>query len=131
MLRLPAVRANAARSGPIVLGFLFFVGLAFGCSPAVQKNSVPRDFVYPEAQGIVEIEQIQTTLCLCGVVQDVQVEIFVYSLEQNGASIGAAVRLIKGNGNRPVKMCSEKYRLCGRLSHRKASFGVCNLIGVK
>jgi hypothetical protein len=60
-----------------------------------------------------------------------QVEIFVYRLEQNGASIGAAVRLIKGNGNRPVKMCSEKYRLCGRLSHRKASFGVCNLIGVK
>ena len=56
----------------IVPGFLFFVGLAFGCSPAGQKNSVPRDFVYPEAQGIVEIEQIQTTLCLCGVVQDAQ-----------------------------------------------------------
>jgi hypothetical protein len=58
-----------------------------------------------------------------------QVEIFVYRLEQNGASIGAAVRLIKGNGNR--SMCSEKYTLCGRLSHRKASFGVCNLIGVQ
>ena len=51
-----------------------------------------------------------------------QVEIFVYRLEQNGASIRAAVRLIKGNGNGSVKMCSEKYRLCGRLESSKSLF---------
>ena len=59
-----------------------------------------------------------------------QAEIFVYRLEQNGASIGVAVRLIKGNGNGSMKMCSEKYRLCGGSSHQEASLVVCNLIGV-
>jgi hypothetical protein len=49
-------------------------------------------------------------------------EVFVYRLEQNGASIRAAVRLIKGNGNGSVKMCSEKYRLCGRLESSKSLF---------
>ncbi len=48
-----------------------------------------------------------------------QAGIFVYRLEQNGASVGTAVRRIKGNGNGSVKICPEKCRLRVRLSRQK------------
>jgi hypothetical protein len=60
-----------------------------------------------------------------------QAEIFIYRLAQNGASVGNAVRLIRSDGNGSVKMRSEEYRLCGRLSHRKSSCVACNVIGLK
>jgi hypothetical protein len=43
-----------------------------------------------------------------------QAEMVVYCLEQNGACVGTAVRLIKSHVNGSVKMCSEQYGLCDR-----------------
>jgi hypothetical protein len=55
----------------------------------------------------------------------------VYSFEQNGSSIGAAVWLIEGDRNGFEKIFAEKYRLCGKLSHREAFAFVFNLIAFK
>jgi len=60
-----------------------------------------------------------------------QGEIVIYSFEQNGTAIGAAVWLIEGDCNGLVKFFTEKYGLCGKLSHREAFAFVFNLIGLK
>ena len=60
-----------------------------------------------------------------------QREIVIYSFEKNGAAIGIAVWLIEGDCNGFVKFFSEKYRLCGKLSHREAFAFVFNLIALK
>ena len=46
-----------------------------------------------------------------------QAEMVVCCLEQNGACVGTAVRLVKSHVNGSVKMCSEKYRLCEKNSN--------------
>jgi hypothetical protein len=60
-----------------------------------------------------------------------QSEIVIYSFEQNSSSIGATIRLIEVDCNWFVKIFSEKYRLCGKLSHREAFAFVFNLITLK
>ena len=60
-----------------------------------------------------------------------QSKFVIDSFQQNRATIGTAVRLIKGDGNRLVKFFAEKNRLCGKLSHHKALVCVFILIGLK
>jgi hypothetical protein len=50
------------------------------------------------------------------------------SFQQNGTAIRTTVGLIKGDRDGFVKFFAEKNRLCGKLSHQKASVCVCNLI---
>ena len=56
-------------------------------------------------------------------------QLIIDCLEEYGAPIGVAVRLIKRDVDRPGKIISEKNRLCGNLSHQRASVCALNLCG--
>jgi hypothetical protein len=58
-------------------------------------------------------------------------QLIIDGLQKYGATIGAAIRLIKGNGNGLEKFFVEENRLCGKLSHQKASVCVWNLLSLK
>ena len=60
-----------------------------------------------------------------------QGELIVDSFEQDGPTVGTAVGLVENNDNRFVIFFGEKNRLCGILSHRRASVCVLNLIRLK